>query len=51
MSRVCKTAIDMLKTDGIEVGLIRPQTLFPFPDSDRADHTLFMEPLRRTYAK
>jgi 2-oxoglutarate ferredoxin oxidoreductase subunit alpha len=33
MSRVCKTAIDMLKTDGIEVGLIRPQTLFPFPDS------------------
>jgi pyruvate/2-oxoacid:ferredoxin oxidoreductase alpha subunit len=33
MSRVCRTAIDMLKADGIEVGMIRPQTLFPFPDS------------------
>jgi 2-oxoglutarate ferredoxin oxidoreductase subunit alpha len=33
MSRVCRTAIDMLKTDGIEVDMIRPQTLFPFPDS------------------
>ena len=31
MSRVCKTAIDTLKAAGIEVGLIRPQTLFPFP--------------------
>jgi 2-oxoglutarate ferredoxin oxidoreductase subunit alpha len=32
VSRVCKTAIDTLKADGIEVGLIRPQTLFPFPE-------------------
>ena len=32
MSRVCRTAIDMLKADGIEVGMIRPQTLFPFPE-------------------
>ncbi len=32
MSRVCKTAIDMLKQEGIEVGMIRPQTLFPFPE-------------------
>ena len=32
MSRVCKTAIDNLKEEGIEVGLIRPQTLFPFPE-------------------
>jgi len=32
MSRVCKTAIDDLKTLGIEVGLVRPQTLFPFPE-------------------
>jgi 2-oxoglutarate ferredoxin oxidoreductase subunit alpha len=32
MSRVCKTAINALKGQGIEVGLIRPQTLFPFPD-------------------
>ncbi|MDD4070751.1 MAG: 3-methyl-2-oxobutanoate dehydrogenase subunit VorB [Desulfobacterales bacterium] len=32
MSRVCKTAIDQLKDEGIEVGMIRPQTLFPFPE-------------------
>ena len=31
MSRVCKTAIDNLKEAGVEVGLIRPQTVFPFP--------------------
>ncbi len=31
MSRVCRTAIDNLKADGVEVGMIRPQTLFPFP--------------------
>lgn len=33
MSRVCKTAIGMLNDQGIEVGLVRPQTLFPFPES------------------
>jgi len=32
MSRICKSAIDDLKAEGIEIGLIRPQTLFPFPD-------------------
>lgn len=32
MSRVCRTAIDFLKAEGIEVGMIRPQTLFPFPE-------------------
>ena len=33
MSRVCKTAIDRLKEDnGLAVGMIRPQTLFPFPE-------------------
>ena len=32
MSRVCKTAVDELKTQGVEVGLIRPQTVFPFPE-------------------
>ncbi len=32
MSRVCKTAIDMMKDQGIEIGLLRPQTLFPFPE-------------------
>lgn len=33
MSRVCKTAIDNMKEDGMEVGMIRPQTLFPFPEA------------------
>ncbi|UCH23710.1 MAG: 3-methyl-2-oxobutanoate dehydrogenase subunit VorB [Deltaproteobacteria bacterium] len=32
MSRVCRTAIDELKDDGLEVGMIRPQTVFPFPE-------------------
>ena len=32
MSRVCRTAIDLLKEEGIEVGMIRPQTVFPFPE-------------------
>ena len=31
MSRVCRTAVDNLKAEGLEVGMIRPQTLFPFP--------------------
>ena len=31
MSRVCRTAIDSLKEQGTEVGMIRPQHLFPFP--------------------
>jgi 2-oxoglutarate ferredoxin oxidoreductase subunit alpha len=31
MSRVCRTTIDNLKDQGLEVGMIRPQTLFPFP--------------------
>jgi 2-oxoglutarate ferredoxin oxidoreductase subunit alpha len=30
-SRVCKTAIENLKAEGIEVGMVRPKTLFPFP--------------------
>lgn len=32
MSRVCKTAISMLAEQNLPVGLIRPQTLFPFPE-------------------
>ena len=32
MSRVCKSAIDQLKEEGIEIGMIRPKTLFPFPE-------------------
>jgi 2-oxoglutarate ferredoxin oxidoreductase subunit alpha len=34
MSRVCRTAIDQLKNQGIEIGMIRPQTLFPFPEKE-----------------
>jgi 2-oxoglutarate ferredoxin oxidoreductase subunit alpha len=33
MSRVCRTAIDQLKEAGHEVGMIRPQTVFPFPEA------------------
>ena len=32
MSRVCRTAIDNMKNEGLSVGMIRPQTLFPFPE-------------------
>ena len=32
MSRVCRTAIDIMKAEGLEVGMVRPQTLFPFPE-------------------
>lgn len=31
-SRICKNAIDKLKEEGINVGLIRPKTLWPFPE-------------------
>jgi 2-oxoglutarate ferredoxin oxidoreductase subunit alpha len=31
MSRVCRTVIDNFKQSGIEIGMVRPQTLFPFP--------------------
>ena len=33
MSRVCRTAIDFMKEAGLEVAMIRPQTLFPFPEA------------------
>jgi 2-oxoglutarate ferredoxin oxidoreductase subunit alpha len=32
ISRVCRTAIDNLKAEGFDVAMIRPQTLFPFPE-------------------
>jgi len=32
MSRVCRTAIDNFKEEGLEVAMIRPQTVFPFPE-------------------
>jgi len=31
MARICQTAIDELKEEGITVGLFRPISLFPFP--------------------
>ena len=37
MSRVCRTAIDNLKEQGIEVGMVRPQHLFPFPHATIKD--------------
>ncbi len=30
-ARICKTAIQVLRAEGIKVGMIRPITLFPFP--------------------
>jgi 2-oxoglutarate ferredoxin oxidoreductase subunit alpha len=33
MSRVCRTAIDLMKETGLEIAMIRPQTLFPFPEA------------------
>ena len=31
ISRLCKSAIDQLKKSGVEVGLVRPITIWPFP--------------------
>ena len=31
MSRVCRTAIYILKGEGLEIGMLRPQFVFPFP--------------------
>ena len=31
-ARVCVTAIDELKQEGVEVGLVRPITVYPFPE-------------------
>jgi len=36
MSRVCRTAVDMLRAKGIETALLRPITLFPFPEEQIA---------------
>ena len=32
VGRICKAAIDELSAEGIKVGLVRPITLWPFPD-------------------
>jgi 2-oxoglutarate/2-oxoacid ferredoxin oxidoreductase subunit alpha len=33
MARICQTAIDELKAEGMEIGLLRPITLYPFPST------------------
>jgi len=49
-ARIAKTAIDMLRAEGIKAGLIRPITLYPFPykafenlDYDMVKHVLDVE--------
>jgi 2-oxoglutarate ferredoxin oxidoreductase subunit alpha len=37
MARIGKTAIDELKNEGIEVGMVRPITLYPFPSEAVAE--------------
>lgn len=32
MARICRSAIEMLKEEGINVGMIRPISLFPYPE-------------------
>jgi 2-oxoglutarate ferredoxin oxidoreductase subunit alpha len=32
MARICQTAIDELEQEGVSVGLLRPVTVFPFPE-------------------
>lgn len=34
VSRVQKTAMEILRQEGIKIGLLRPQTLFPFPKKE-----------------
>ena len=36
-SRICRTAIDELKAKGTSVGMVRPITLYPFPQKAIAD--------------
>jgi 2-oxoisovalerate ferredoxin oxidoreductase alpha subunit len=31
-SRICRSAVDLARQEGIKVGLFRPKTLFPFPE-------------------
>jgi 2-oxoglutarate ferredoxin oxidoreductase subunit alpha len=37
MARICSTAIDDLKQEGVEVGLMRPISLYPFPSQAIAE--------------
>ena len=48
-SRICKSAIEMARAEGIKVGLVRPITLWPYPKAalakaaDTAKHFLVVE--------
>lgn len=48
-SRIARTAVEMARSEGIKVGLMRPITLFPFPQkvyaslSERCKHWLTIE--------
>lgn len=33
-SRICRSAVDQARKEGIKVGLFRPRTLFPFPEKE-----------------
>jgi 2-oxoglutarate ferredoxin oxidoreductase subunit alpha len=37
MARICKTAIDELTQEGVEVGLFRPISIYPFPTAPLAE--------------
>ena len=39
--RIAKSAVNLLRADGIKAGLIRPITVYPFPNAayDRLDYT------------
>jgi 2-oxoglutarate ferredoxin oxidoreductase subunit alpha len=49
VARICKTAIDTLRSQGVKAGLFRPITLFPYPGqaliqaAERAKHVLVSE--------
>ncbi len=30
-SRICRTTVEMARAEGMKIGMLRPQTLFPFP--------------------
>jgi 2-oxoglutarate ferredoxin oxidoreductase subunit alpha len=34
MARICQTVIDEMEEDGVSVGLLRPITLFPYPEKE-----------------
>jgi len=49
ISRILKTVVEKLRADGVKIGLLRPITLFPFPNeklaqlSERVKRMLIVE--------